>query len=443
MFCHSLLTKITLLRRKENKGLFVNYTPIPIEHKDHSRLSVRYYDSLSTAVEKFHEHMTMRLLTVVDEVGKPIGVIREDDIRGLLYNPFGHALMSNPGFGNDISGLIFPCAVAEHDLGQAEIVARHAEQPDSPGLILTYQGKFLEALSNDQLIALMVEARLERAEHISKGGERFTGEILTLSNQLSDTARRVYDLAESLHLEAQSLADSAQNVALGAEQSSMGLQDVNERGRHLAAALENLGAVALEAKQIRSRTRNVIDAAAPNMQALADSGAAISDIIEVIQNVVRRTNFLALNAQIEAARQDAGAAGFVAVAGEIKQLVKQTRGSVDQVSEKADQIDRTVSDVLGGHQEIVVAMDQISKISNQIDISVEQQSATGLAIAGFVEQAAIATSDIAIRASDIGGRADQLQSKAKQLERVSESLLSSASDISARSRAFVISLQAA
>lgn len=421
----------------------MHYTPIAIENDDHRRLSVLLSASLSSAVEKFRQHMMMRLLAVVDEAGRPVGVIREDDIRGLLYNPFGHALMNNPGFGNDISGLIVPCAVVDSHLGHAEIIARHAEHPGSPGLILTDKGRFVETLSHDRLIALLVQARLARAEQITQGGEAFTGEILALSNRLVEAARKIHDLAESLHHQAQSVADDAQNVAAGAEQSSMGLHDVHERGRHLAAALEQLETVAAEAKHIRSRTKNVIDAAAPNMQALADSGAAIGNIMDVIQNVVRRTNFLALNAQIEAARQEAGAAGFVAVAGEIKQLAQQTKGSASQVSEKADQIDKTVGDVLGGHQEIVEAMEQISNISNQIDISVEKQSATGLAMAGFVEQAAIATSDIAVRASDIGARADQLQLKAKELERVSDILLSSANDISDRSRSFVVSLQAA
>lgn len=383
----------------------------------------------------------MRILAVVDDDNIPVGVIREIDIRDLLFNPFGHALMSNPGFGKDINGLVKPCAVAEQHLDSAKMMEIYTRQNDSPGLVLTLRGKFVEALSGDRLLELMTVGRVARADQITQCGQQFTGKILALSGQLSETAHKVHSLAKSLGSQAAGMADAAQSVAAGASQSSMGLYDVNERGRHLANSLEQLTVVASEAKKVRYRTKEVIDAAEPQMKELAVSGAEIGNIIEVIHNVGRKTNFLALNAQIEAVRQDSNSLGFIAVANEIKQLASQTRGSADEVSKKVDKIDKAVGNVLAGHREIVGAMDQISNISGQIDTAVDEQSATSLVIAGYVEQAADATADISARAQDIGARAHQVQANAKELERVSAALLASASDISESSRTFVQSIQ--
>ena len=383
----------------------------------------------------------MRILAILDEDQRPIGVIREVDIRDLLFNPFGHALMTNPGFGRDIKGLVKNCAVAEHNLDSAQMAAIFTEQIDSPGLILTMQGRFVESLSSEQLLEIVTHGRVARAERIAECGEQFTQQILALSGQLSDTAAKVHSLSGSLGNHAAGMADAAQNVASGAAQSSVGLQDVNERGRHLARSLEQLSVVASEAKLVRARTQDVIHAADPQMKALAASGAEITKIIDVIHDVGRKTNFLALNAQIEAVRQDAKTQGFVAVASEIKQLANQTRISADEVSKKAGKIGNVVGDVLVGHREIVAAMEQISSISGKIDTAVDEQSATSLIIAGFVEQAADATADISVRARDIGTRADVVQTNAKELERVSATLLASANDISERSRAFVQSIQ--
>lgn len=411
------------------------------EGDDYTRHSVHFSDSLRDTLDKFRNNRSMRILAVVDDQNRPIGVIREIDVRDLLFNPYGHALMANPGFGKDINGLIKPCAVAEQHLDSAQMMAIYARQNDSPGLVLTIQGRFLEALSSDRLLELMTEGRVARADQIAQCGQQFTQQILALSGQLSETAHQVNALAESLGTQAAGMVDAAQNVAAGAAQSSMGLHDVNERGRQLANSLEQLTVVASEAKKIRSRTKDVIDGAEPQMKELAVSGAEIGNIIDVIHNVGRKTNFLALNAQIEAVRQDSNSLGFVAVANEIKQLASQTRGSADEVSKKVDKIDKAVGNVLAGHREIVSAMEQISTISAQIDSAVEEQGATSLVIAGYVEQAADATADISSRAQDIGARAHQVQTNAKELERVSAVLLASASDISESSRTFVQSIQ--
>lgn len=408
---------------------------------DCSFLSVLPTDTLRDTLEKFRVNRAMRLLAVVDDTGIPIGVIREIDIRDLLFNPFGHALMSNPGFGSDITGLIKDCAVAEHGQDSAALMEAFTRYADSPGLVLVTQGRFRETLSGDRLLELLAQGRMKRAEKITKYGQEFTKHILALSGQISETANQVNSLSESLGNQAREMTNAAQDVASGAAQSSMGLQDVNERGHKLASALEQLAVAASEAKMVRTRTKGVIDAADPQMKALADGGVEIGGIIDVIHKVGKQTNFLALNAQIEAVRQDADNQGFVAVASEIKQLANQTKVSAEEVSKKVGKIGRTVDDVLVGHREIVDAMEQISTISEQIETAVDEQSATSLVIAGFVEQAADATSEISARAKDIGARASQVNSSAGELARVSAMLLVSAKGISEQSRTFVQSIE--
>ena len=236
-----------------------------------------------------------------------------------------------------------------------------------------------------------------------------------LSGQLCETANQVYALSEMLGEQANGMTEAAQNVASGAAQSSSGLKDVNERGVKLAAAMEQLNVVASKAKLVRMRTRTheVIGSAKPQMDALATSGSEIGHIIGVIHDVGRKTNFLALNAQIEAIRQDADNEGFVAVASEIKELAGQTRGAAVEVAKKVDRIGRAVGDVLAGHREIFDAMGEMAAISNQIDTAVGEHSVTSSVFAGYVEQAADATADISARATDIGRRAGNVQISAR------------------------------
>lgn len=415
----------------------MHHAAINSDNVDFGRLSVRVDESLRELLQWFRQYPSMRLLAVVDENSCPIGIVREIDVRALLFNPFGHALMSNPGFGQDIRGLITECAMSDEAAPDSERIAAYLRHVGSPGLILTTNGQFTETLSNDRLVELMAAGRMARAERITLNGEQFTGAIVGLSEQLTRVASRMQGLSESLVEEACEMTDAAQNVAAGAAQSSAGLQDENDRGRRLAQALEQLSHVASSAKRVRSRTHDVIEAVTPQMNALAASGMEIRAIIDVINNIGRRTNFLALNAQIEAVRQSENTNGFIAVANEIKQLAGQTRGSADEVSIKVDRIGKAVGDVLSGHKEIAQAMDSVSDISGRIDSAVEEHSATSLVVAGYVEQAADATRDISMRAQDIGKRANNVSDNARELEQFSNMLLQSAHEISTRSQAFV------
>lgn len=69
--------------------------------------------TLAVAIDLFRGSVDLRLLAIVDEDRRPVGVIREVDVRGILFNPFGHALMQNPSIGGSLNAVIRACGTAE------------------------------------------------------------------------------------------------------------------------------------------------------------------------------------------------------------------------------------------------------------------------------------------------------------------------------------------
>lgn len=53
---------------------------------------------LRAAIEAFRCNAKLRLLPVVDAQCRPVGALFEQDVREILYNPYGHALLDNPAF---------------------------------------------------------------------------------------------------------------------------------------------------------------------------------------------------------------------------------------------------------------------------------------------------------------------------------------------------------
>lgn len=73
--------------------------------------------------------------------------------------------------------------------------------------------------------------------------------------------------------------------------------------------------------------------AAEEINILSEKSALIGDIIDTIQGISKKTNLLALNASIEAARAGAAGKSFAVVAGEIKLLSEQSAASTNKIGE--------------------------------------------------------------------------------------------------------------
>lgn len=86
---------------------------------------------------------------------------------------------------------------------------------------------------------------------------------------------------------------------------------------------------------------------------------AIMDILHIIRQIADRTNLLALNATIEAARAGEAGKGFGVVATEVKDLSKQTRSAVEDISARIQSIEENSTAVKG-------AMEQLHDTSNSV-----------------------------------------------------------------------------
>ena len=63
---------------------------------------------MSQVIDLFRGNPQLRALAVVDEADRPVGIIREQRVRELLFCPFWFSLMQNPTIGGSIASMIEP-----------------------------------------------------------------------------------------------------------------------------------------------------------------------------------------------------------------------------------------------------------------------------------------------------------------------------------------------
>jgi methyl-accepting chemotaxis protein len=405
---------------------------------------------MAQVIDLFRGNPDLRALAVLDANAHPIGVIREQRVRELLFCPFWFSLMQNPTIGGSIASMIEPCPTADLAKSTADLLRIAADGQGRGELILVDRGRFVETLDSGQLAKLAMLRDVElaregaaRATKIDDAGRRFQQEITALTAVLSDMAHQVESFAATLSDRARQTGRDAVTVAGATAQTLTGLHELGDRGHALAATMAKIVDDGSRARAIRGEAHRKVQQAGERAEALKAASQSIEQMLALIIDMASRTNMLALNAGIEAAHAGEAGRGFAVVAAEVKTLASQTRSAAGDITQYVDRIRDIVGQVAAGFAEVEKAIDANNGFSDAIDRAVDGQSATTLMIASYVEQAVSAGREIDYRVQEIGQGASAVGDGAQALGELSAGLSEAARSLDQRARHFVEAVAAA
>ncbi len=228
------------------------------------------------------------------------------------------------------------------------------------------------------------------------------------SGTMAEKANQAAAATEEMTMNIRTLADSADNMNTDAGTVSSTAEEISQNMQTVAAAMEEMDAgmnsIAENARTgatIAGEAREKTEAVTEAMSLMDEASLEIGDVSAVIKQIADKTHLLALNATIEAASAGDAGLGFAVIAGEIKELARQSAEAAENIVSRIEGVKQSNAKAVNVVSDIAGTTEQIIEAVEIIDTSTEQQTLSTGEIAVSVHQVSTGIENIAASIANV------------------------------------------
>ncbi|UIP07643.1 methyl-accepting chemotaxis protein [Erythrobacter sp. SDW2] len=306
---------------------------------------------------------------------------------------------------------------------------------------------------NTQNLVSMSEQEQQAQREQQHSRERQVAQLLELADHfdrtVADVVSGVAAAASQLHATASDMSrtaeqstDRSEEVARSMEEAAAGASAAAAASDEFAMSIGEISRQAADSAEMARKARTTAGEADETISALDQAATQIGQVVELISTIASRTNLLALNASIEAARGGEAGRGFAVVASEVKELASQTTRATEDVAAQIKAIQESTGASVSALRSVSGEIQQIESTAIAIASAVDQQSVAGQDLARSIDRAARNSENVGQHVREVrenalrtGSAAAQVLNSASELEKQASTLRTQVDGFMAKIRA--------
>ncbi len=255
------------------------------------------------------------------------------------------------------------------------------------------------------------------------------------SEVLYTSVTKLSEISESSLRANMSIAEETERLLHGSMENTGAVEYADEHIQNMTKQLEELSNMNHRTAQLTDyigqntrENQELMQAATENMQqinqsteeceqiirTLGEDSKEIIGIVQTITGISSKTNILALNASIEAARAGDAGRGFAVVAEEIQKLAEQTKKAVESIGEIVAEVVKNTEDAVDAMGENAknarAGMESIRK-ANQSAASI---TSSNVELTGQIHEIDKTAEDIREKGSEVAQRMQQISKNTQE-----------------------------